>query len=92
MAASIKSLSIIGSYQIFPGIQISVEAGNSQDYASTRAEQLCAVLQLEFLASGCEHSTIDEPTLTGFRWLASSLAHELKELIDIVYADAKERK
>jgi hypothetical protein len=76
------------SYRVFEGVRTSVAAGAARDYATTRASQLIALLDLKRLADDCKHSPVCSETNAGFIWLASGMAEELKELIGIIATDA----
>lgn len=89
-SSGIPGPQFIGNFKLNNGAHVFIEKGGAQNYASMRANQLKALLNLEFLASDCRHSTITKDTADNFRWLAASLAGELSDLIDIVDADARE--
>jgi hypothetical protein len=81
----------VGSFKSFNGGHVFIEKGNAQDYASMRASQLSALIQLQWLvneAHGAGGSTLGKGANSDVLWLASSLAEELVFLIDLVDADA----
>lgn len=82
---------IIGSYPLRPdnGVVVSIARGKVRDYTDMRAAQLSALLKLtvgevgnEFRESSCE-------VQDNVMWLASTLADEMVDLLDLIDADAR---
>lgn len=88
---SSKRSAALHKYSLVPGVQVEISAGEAKNYADMRIQQLAALLEVIALASDCEHSILCEDLRVNANWLASSLANELVELMNIVAADAVHR-
>lgn len=75
----------LGSYVVFPGIEVSVTDGDAADFLAMKSAQLAALTHL-FSCEGFEHQA--EATKDHLRWLVCSLADEVNHLIPIALKEA----
>lgn len=75
----------IGSFSVFPGIQVLIFEGDAGDYLAMRAAQLTALMSL-FASEGFEQQPA--AIKSDVRWLASSLSSEINHLIPVALKEA----
>lgn len=77
---------IIGSYELDNGATVSIKAGHAGDYADMRAAQLKA---LTYAANSPGFGDWCGEIKSNVRWLITSIAAEIVDLLPIVSADAE---
>lgn len=77
----------VGDYELDNCGRVSIKRKNASDYASMRAAQLAALLQITYGGGGESFRNYSDSIQDDVLWLAAGLAEELKKLIPLIDAD-----